>query len=61
MISTKIMKEKCNPGKKIKFMLVFDDMIPVMISNKNLHPMVSELFFSGRKLNISLLFITQSR
>ena len=31
-----------------------------MLSNKKLNPMVTELFISGRKLNISLAFITQS-
>ena len=30
-----------------------------MISNKNLNPIVTELFVRGRKLNISLAFITQ--
>ena len=31
-----------------------------MLSNKNLKPIVTELFIRGRKLNISLVFITQS-
>ena len=31
-----------------------------MISNKKPHPTVTELFIRGRKLNISLVFITQS-
>ena len=31
-----------------------------MISNKKLNPVVTELFMRGRKLNISLVFITQS-
>ena len=31
-----------------------------MISNKKLNPVVIELFISGRKFNISLVFITQS-
>ena len=30
-----------------------------MLSNKNLNPVVTELFTRGRKLNISLVFITQ--
>ena len=33
-------------------------MIADMLSNKNLNPVVSELFIQGRKLNISLVFIT---
>ena len=35
-------------------------MIPDMIQNKKLNPIVTELFIRGRKLNISLVFITQS-
>ena len=35
-------------------------MIPDMESNKKLSPTVSELFLRGRKLNISLVFISQS-
>ena len=35
-------------------------MIANMLSNKKLNPKVIELFFRGRMLNISLIFITQS-
>ena len=35
-------------------------MISDMLSNKKLNPTVTELFIRGRKLNISLVFITQS-
>ena len=35
-------------------------MIPDMINNKKLNSIVTELFIRGRKLNISLVFITQS-
>ena len=31
-----------------------------MLSNKELNPIVTELFIRSRKLNISLVFITQS-
>ena len=31
-----------------------------MLKNKSLNPIVTELFIRGRKLNISLVFITQS-
>ena len=31
-----------------------------MLSNKKLNPAATELFIRGRKLSISLLFITQS-
>ena len=40
--------------------IVFDDMISDMINNKILNPVVTELFITGRKLNISIVFITQS-
>ena len=35
-------------------------MIVDMINNKKLNSVVTELFIRGRKLNISLVFITQS-
>ena len=35
-------------------------MIADMLSNKKLNPIVTELFIRRRKLNISLVFITQS-
>ena len=35
-------------------------MIADMINNKKLNSIVTELFIRGRKLNISLAFITQS-
>ena len=35
-------------------------MIADMISNKNINPVVAELFITGRKLNIWIVFITQS-
>ena len=35
-------------------------MITDMVSNKNLKPIVTELFITGRKLDISVVFITQS-
>ena len=41
-------------------LIVFDDMIADMHSNKKLNPIITELFIRGRKLNISLVFITQS-
>ena len=52
--------ENYNPGKKRKMLIVFDDMISDMINNKELNPVVIELFIRGRKLNISIVFITQS-
>ena len=49
-----------NPDKENKILIVFDDMIVDLINNKNLNSIVTELFIRGRKLNISLVFITQS-
>ena len=40
-------------------LIVFDDMIAGMISNKQLNSVVTEPFIRGRKLNILLVFITQ--
>ena len=52
--------EDYNPGKKCKVLIVFDDMIADMINNKKLNSKVIELFIRGRRLNISIVFITQS-
>ena len=52
--------EEYNPNKKDKILAVFDDIIADMLSNKKLNPIVTELFIRGRKLNISIIFITQS-
>ena len=49
-----------NPDKENKILRVFDDMIADMIHIKKLNSIVTELFIRGRKLNISLAFITQS-
>ena len=35
-------------------------MIVVMLSNKKLNPVITELFIRGRNLNICIVFITQS-
>ena len=57
-MSTKTLK--INPIKKRKVLIIFDDMIADMINNNKLNPIVTELFIRGRKLNISIAFITQS-
>ena len=46
--------------KKKKVLIVFDDLIDDMESNKKLSPNITELFLIGRKLSISLVFISQS-
>ena len=50
--------EEYNPIKKRKILIVFDDMIADMFRNKIHNPIVSHLFTRGRKLSISLVFIT---
>ena len=64
--------EEYNPGKENKALIVFDDMTANMISNqkfnsivpelfiKDLNSVVTKLFIRGRKLNSSLVFMTQS-
>ena len=52
--------EQYNLGKRLKVLIVFDDKIANMINNKKLHPVVTELFTRGSKLNISVVFFTQS-
>ena len=52
--------DDCNPDKENEILIVFDDMIADMIHNKKLNSIVTELFIRGIKLNISLVFITQS-
>ena len=49
-----------NPDLENKMLIAFDDMIANMIQNKKLDSIVTELFISSRKLNIFLVFITQS-
>ena len=49
-----------NPDKENKILIVFDDMTADMTNNKKLNSIASELLIKGRKLNISLVLITQS-
>ena len=41
-------------------LIVFDNMIADVLSDKKLNPILTGLFLRGRKLNISLLFIAKS-
>ena len=52
--------QEYNANKKRNILIVFYDLIAEMLSNKKLNPVITELFIRGRKLNISLVFITQS-
>ena len=49
-----------NFDKESKILIVFDDMIADITNNRNLNSIATELFIRSRKLNISLVFITQS-
>ena len=51
--------EEYNPNKKRKILVVFDDMIAHILSNEKSNPVVTELSIRERKLNISLVFVTQ--
>ena len=46
--------------RKRKRLIVFDDMIVDIMTNRRFQAMIKELFIRRRKLNISLIFITQS-
>ena len=47
-----------NSTRKRKILIVFDDMIVDIMSNKKFQAVVKELFIRCKKLNISLVFIT---
>ena len=49
-----------NAKRKRKVLIVFDDMIADIMTNKRFQAIIKELFIRCRKLNISLVFITQS-
>ena len=52
--------EEYNPNIKRRLLILFDNMIADIFSNKKVHSNVTELFIRRRKLNISLVFITLS-
>ena len=47
-----------NPSKKRKILIVSDNMMADIMSNKKVQAMIKELFIRSRKLNILLVFIT---
>ena len=49
-----------NPNKQRKNLIMFDDMIADIMSNKKFQSIIKELVIRCRKLNIVLVFITQS-
>ena len=52
--------EDYNPTKKKRVLIVFNNLITDMETNKKLSPIVTELFSRRRKLKISFVFISQS-
>ena len=52
--------DEYNADKKRKIFIVFDGIFADMINNKKLNTIITKLFIRGRKLNIYLVFITQS-
>ena len=44
-----------NTSEKRKILIVFDDMITDILSNKTLNPIVTELFIRGKTLNINTI------
>ena len=48
-----------NPKRKRKILIAFDDMIADFMTNKRFQAIIKDLFIRCRKLNISLVFITQ--
>ena len=49
-----------NPLRKPKVLIVFDDMIADIMTNKKCQQILEELFIRSRKTNISLVFISKS-
>ena len=49
-----------NKNRDKKVLIVFDDMIADIEYNKNFKRIIKELFYSARKINVSIVFITQS-
>ena len=49
-----------NLSRKIKILLIFDDMIEDIMTYKKFQAIIKELFVRCRKLNLSLVFISQS-
>ena len=49
-----------NKQRKRKVLIIFDNMMADIMNNKNFKAIVKELFIRCRKLNVSIVFITQS-
>ena len=49
-----------NKNRDKKVLIVFDGMIADIEYNKNFKRIIKELFYRARKINVSIVFITQS-
>ena len=49
-----------NKNRDKKVLIVFDDMIADIEYNKNFKRIIKELFYRARKINVSIVFMTQS-
>ena len=52
--------EDYNKKRKRKVLIIFDDMISRVMSDKKVQQILKDLFIRCRKLNISICFLTQS-
>ena len=48
-----------NKNRDKKVLIVFDDMISDIEYNKDFKRIIKELFYTARKINVSIVFITQ--
>ena len=48
-----------NKNRDKKVLIVFDDMIADIEYNKNFKRIIKELFYRARKINASIVFVTQ--
>ena len=49
-----------NLSRKRKILIAFNDLLAEIMTNKKLEAIIKELFILCRKVNVSLVFITQS-
>ena len=49
-----------NKNRHKKVLIIFDDLIADIEYNKNFKQIIKKLFYRARKINVSIVFITQS-
>ena len=60
MFTTILNIDDYNPKRKRNILIIFDDMIADIMTNKRFQAIIKKLFIRCRELNISLVFLTQS-